>query len=186
MQQVYTIVKFNEVQIELIEMMFCDVLSWEDEFGGMRYVVREDVVVNESKFTVSYVKDQCQIVHLEKVEKRCAKAYTRVKINYFGWVSTPAQVRYDQLFKTFGKVANLVVDDDFCTQELMEFLENHMTCGSNFLSQNSVQLASDSREVEITQMVSILDPTCKKTKGAPRKISKTGPLEKNTKKTKVG
>ncbi|KAL2484747.1 Protein FAR1-RELATED SEQUENCE [Abeliophyllum distichum] len=170
MQQVYTIAKFKEVQTELIGMMFCNVLSWDDEFTGTRYVVREDVVVSEStkrkKFTVVYVKDQCQIV------------------------------RYDQLFKTFGKVANLVVDDDVRTKELMEFLENYMneiviskpsmTCqDSNFLSQNSVQLASDSREVEITHMVPILYPTCKKTKGTPRKIRKKGPLEKNTKKTNV-
>ncbi|KAL2526015.1 Protein FAR1-RELATED SEQUENCE [Abeliophyllum distichum] len=124
------------------------------------------------------------------------RAYKQVKINYFGWVSTPEQVRDDQLFKTFGNVANLVIDDDVRTRELMEFLKNHMnelviskpsmTCSSNLLSQNSVQLASDSREVEITPMSPILYPTCKKHKGHPRKICKKGPLEKTTKKTKVG
>ncbi|KAL2479796.1 Protein FAR1-RELATED SEQUENCE [Abeliophyllum distichum] len=118
-------------------------------------------------------------------------AYTRVKINYFGWVSTPEQVRYDQLFKTFGKVSNLVVENDVRTRDLMDFLENQMNelsiskpsmaCGSNLNSQNSGHLTS----LAITEMGPIFNPTCKKTKDAPKKIQQKGPLEKTTKKTKV-
>ncbi|KAL2474604.1 Protein FAR1-RELATED SEQUENCE 5 [Abeliophyllum distichum] len=172
-QQLYTISKFKEVQSELIGMMFCDVLSSEEEFTG----TREDVKLLLDRFI------------LRRWRRDVQRAYTRVKINYFGWVSTPEQVRYDQLFKTFGKVANMVVDDDVRTRDLMEFLENHMNelfiskpsmpCGSNLLTR-------DCTEVVITKMGPICDPTCKKTNGAPRKIRSKGPLEKANKKTKVG
>ena len=76
------------------------------------------------------------------------RAYIRVKINYSGWVSTPEQVKYDKLQSLFANDANLVVDDEERTHEVMEFFENQMnntsisrqstSCGSNLLSQGSV------------------------------------------------
>jgi len=108
------------------------------------------------------------------------RAYIRVKINYSGWVSTLEQVKYDKLQSLFAKVANLVVDDDERTREVMEFLENQMnntsisrrstSCGSNLLSQGSVQIASDCGKVVRTSSDSILDPYCAKTNGTSRKF----------------
>jgi len=132
---------------------------------------------------------------LRRWRKDVCRAYTRVKINYSGWVSTPEQVKYDKLQSLFAKVANLVVDDDERTREVMEFLENQMnntsisrrstSCGSNCNSQGSVQITSDCGEVVRTSYDPILDPNCAKTKGAPRKLRQKGPLETSTNKRKV-
>ncbi|XP_052178324.1 protein FAR1-RELATED SEQUENCE 5-like [Diospyros lotus] len=54
------------------------------------------------------------------------RAYRRVKINYNGWVTTPKQARYDQLHGLFDEVANLVIDDDERTRNLMELLQNEL------------------------------------------------------------
>ncbi|XP_052169880.1 protein FAR1-RELATED SEQUENCE 4-like isoform X2 [Diospyros lotus] len=131
---------------------------------------------------------------LRRWRKDVRRAYTRVKINYNGWVNTPEQVRYDQLQSLFANVANLVVDDKERTRELMELLENQMndltisrlrtTCGSNLLSQGSVQSASDCGKVARTSSGLILDPHCTKTKGALRKLHQKGPMETSTKKHK--
>jgi len=43
----------------------------------------------------------------------------------------------------------------------------------------------DCGEAAIASSSQIFDPRCLQTKGAPRKLCKKGPLETNTKKTKV-
>jgi len=132
---------------------------------------------------------------LRRWRKDVCRAYTRVKINYNGWVSTPEQVRYDQLQSLSAKVANLVVDDEERTREFTELLENQLnnltisiprtSYGSNLISQGSVQVSSDCFEVAKTLSGPILDPRCTKTKGAPKKLCKKGLVETSTKKRKV-
>ncbi|XP_052178716.1 protein FAR1-RELATED SEQUENCE 1-like [Diospyros lotus] len=105
---------------------------------------------------------------LRRWRRDVCRAYTRVKINYNGWVSTPEQVRYDQLQSLSAKVANLVVDDEERTRKFMELLENQLNnltisiprtnCGSNLLSQGSVQISSDCGKAARTSFGLILDP----------------------------
>ncbi|XP_052198368.1 protein FAR1-RELATED SEQUENCE 5-like [Diospyros lotus] len=159
------------------------------EFRGIlcRHVISVLIRNNVKMIPKSYI--------LRRWRKDVCRAYTRVKINYSGWVSTPEQVKYDKLQSLFAKVANLVVDDEERTREVMEFLENQMnntsisrrsiSSDNNILSQGSVQIAFDCGEVARTSSNPILDPHCAKTKGAPRKLRQKGPLETNTIKRKA-
>ncbi|XP_052172135.1 protein FAR1-RELATED SEQUENCE 1-like [Diospyros lotus] len=78
-----------------------------------------------------------------------SRSYTRVKINYNGWISTLSQLRYDKLCSVFAKLVDLVVDDEDSTQATMEWMESQLTalrksntkpsCGSNIHVEDSVQ-----------------------------------------------
>ncbi|KAL2505205.1 Protein FAR1-RELATED SEQUENCE [Abeliophyllum distichum] len=132
---------------------------------------------------------------LRRWRRDVSRAYTRVKINYDGWITNPGQLRYDRLCLAFAKVADLVADDEERSQEIMEWIECQSTdmtiprskpsCGSNFLSQHSVQMGSLSTECEKNETVQILDPKFCKTKGAHKKLHRKGPLEERAKKPKV-
>ncbi|KAL2484708.1 Protein FAR1-RELATED SEQUENCE [Abeliophyllum distichum] len=111
-----------------------------------------------------------------------------MKINYNGWISTPTQVRYDELCDTFRKVADVVADDEVLTREITEWLEMKMTnmnisknkssCGSNLISGHSqVHDSAERGLVDKNSSVHMLDPKNSKTKGAPKRLRKKGPLE---------
>ncbi|KAL2492850.1 Protein FAR1-RELATED SEQUENCE [Abeliophyllum distichum] len=132
---------------------------------------------------------------LRRWRRDVSRAYTRVKINYDGWITNPGQLRYDRLCLAFAKVADLVADDEERSQQIMEWIECQSTdmsiprskpsCGSNFLSQHSVQIGSLSTECEKNETVQILDPKFCKSKGAPKKLRRKGPLEARAKKPKA-
>jgi len=120
----------------------------------------------------------------------------RVKINYNGWISTPSQLRYDKLCSEFAKVADLVADDEERTRATMEWIQSQLnamsiskvksSCGSRMYSQHNVEEEDPNcGEAATPSSGQIFDPRCSQTKGAPRKLRKKGPLETNTKKTKV-
>ncbi|XP_052181937.1 protein FAR1-RELATED SEQUENCE 9-like [Diospyros lotus] len=132
---------------------------------------------------------------LRRWRRDLSRSYTRVKINYNGWISTPSQLRYDKLCSVFAKIADLVADDEDSTQETMEWMESQLaalrksntkpSCGSNIHVEDSVQEQfPDSGEAATASSVQILDPRCSQTKGAPRKLRKKGPLETSSKKAK--
>ncbi|KAL2462188.1 FAR1-related protein [Abeliophyllum distichum] len=102
-----------------------------------------------------------------------------MKINYNGWISTPAQLRYDELCEIFCKVADVVADDEEHCREIMDWLEmkminlkisnNKSSCGSNLISGHSRVQASTERElVDKDYSVHTLDPKFSKTKGPPK------------------
>lgn len=112
---------------------------------------------------------------LRRWRRDVSRSYTRVKINYNGWISTPSQLRYDKLCSVFAKVADLVADDEDSTQATMEWMESQLTvlrksntkpsCGSNIHVEDSVQEQfPDSGEATTASSVQILDPRCSQTK----------------------
>ncbi|VFQ86402.1 unnamed protein product [Cuscuta campestris] len=63
---------------------------------------------------------------LHRWRRDVQRAYTRVKIDYDGWVCTVQQQRYDDLCKNFQVLANMVVDDEERTNEIMEWMEREL------------------------------------------------------------
>jgi len=112
---------------------------------------------------------------LRQWRRDVSRSYTRVKINYNGWVSTPSQLRYDKLCSVFAKVVDLVADDEDLTQATMEWMESQLTalskssvkpsCGSNIHVEDSVQeQVPDYGETATASSGQILDPRCSQTK----------------------
>ncbi|KAL2465956.1 Protein FAR1-RELATED SEQUENCE [Abeliophyllum distichum] len=100
---------------------------------------------------------------------------------------TPAQLRYDELCETLRKVADVEADDEEHCREITDWLEmkminlkisnNKSSCGSNLISGHSLVQATTEREiVDKDYSVHMLDPKFSKTKGAPKKLRKKGPL----------
>ncbi|XP_075499376.1 protein FAR1-RELATED SEQUENCE 2-like [Primulina tabacum] len=130
---------------------------------------------------------------LRRWRKDVSRLYMRVKINYDGWITTPGQLNYEKLCKAFTDVADLAADNDDETQKLLEWIETKASdlaisklgsgCGRNLISQLSMQVdhVDDATQVSTCK---VLDPKYTKTKGAPKKLRKKGPLEKSSKKSK--
>ncbi|KAL2523851.1 protein FAR1-RELATED SEQUENCE 5-like [Abeliophyllum distichum] len=103
-----------------------------------------------------------------------------MKINYNGWISTLAQVQYDELCDIFGNVADVVVDDEVQTQEIKKWLQlkmndlniskNRSACGSNLISGQGVQLVAELGSVEKESSIHMLDPKRSKANEALRKL----------------
>ncbi|XP_075515863.1 protein FAR1-RELATED SEQUENCE 5-like [Primulina tabacum] len=131
---------------------------------------------------------------LRRWRKDVNRLYMRVKINYNGWITTPGQLNYEKLCKAFTDVAELAADNDDETQKLLKWIETKASdlaisklgsgCGRNLISQLSMQVdhVDDATQVSTCK---VLDPKYTKTKGAPKKLRKKGPLEKSSKKSKV-
>ncbi|XP_052193928.1 protein FAR1-RELATED SEQUENCE 5-like [Diospyros lotus] len=134
---------------------------------------------------------------LRRWRRDASRSYMRVKINYNDWISTPSQLRYDQLCTAFAKVADLVANDEEQTRATMEWIQSQLNAlnrsnantsyGSNIYVQHSVQEQVRScGEATTASSKQIMDPICSQRKGAPRKLRKKGPLETRSKKAKVG
>ncbi|XP_073138452.1 protein FAR1-RELATED SEQUENCE 5-like [Henckelia pumila] len=135
---------------------------------------------------------------LRRWRKDVSRLNMRVKINYNGWITTPGQLNYEKLCEAFTSVADMAADNDEETQKLLEWIESKASdlaisklrsgCVRTLVSPQSMQVQSD--HVDDTTQASIatckvLDPKYTKTKGAPKKLRKKGPLEKCSKKSKV-
>ncbi|KAL2454659.1 Protein FAR1-RELATED SEQUENCE [Abeliophyllum distichum] len=117
---------------------------------------------------------------LRRWRKDVSRTYTMMKINYNGWISTLAQVQYDELCDIFGNVADVVVDDEVQTQEIKKWLQlkmndlniskNRSACGSNLISGQGVQLVTERGSVEKESSIHMLDPKCSKANEALRKL----------------
>lgn len=67
-QRVYTLKKFREVQVELLGMIYCDIIEIRESCMGMdmEFVITEDVEIDtdfrkEMRFTVVFEKDKCEV-----------------------------------------------------------------------------------------------------------------------------
>ncbi|XP_022858879.1 protein FAR-RED IMPAIRED RESPONSE 1-like [Olea europaea var. sylvestris] len=121
------------------------------------------------------------------------RAHTRVRVKYTGLVSTPEQMRYDDMCQAFVEVAGLACTDEVRSRAIMDWIQCqaaelrslNSSCGSNVLSQATTHIASQCTDSQNIIGTSILDPKLSKRKGAPRKLWKKGPLESTSKKVKV-
>ncbi|KAL2539698.1 Protein FAR1-RELATED SEQUENCE [Abeliophyllum distichum] len=115
---------------------------------------------------ITFVPERCT---LRRWKKDVSRTYTRMNINYNGWISTPAQVRYDELCDTFRKVVDVVADDEVLTREITEWLEmkminmniskNKSSCGSSLISGHSqVHDSTERGLVDKNSRVHKLDP----------------------------
>ncbi|XP_052181925.1 uncharacterized protein LOC127794717 [Diospyros lotus] len=188
-QEVYTISKFKEFQDEFTGKMYCEVVSIEEGSLGTKHIVTILIRSGIRSLLDKYI--------LRRWRKDVSRSYTRVKINYNSWISTPSQLRYDKLCSVFAKVADLVADDEDCTKATMEWMKSQLTalsisnakpsCGSNTHVEDNVQeQVPDPGQATIASSGQIFYPKCLQTKGAPRKICKKGLLEMSSKKERKG
>ncbi|XP_022856160.1 protein FAR1-RELATED SEQUENCE 5-like [Olea europaea var. sylvestris] len=63
--------------------------------------------------------------------------YIRVPITYDGWVSTPDQIRYEEMCNAFAKLADIVAHDESRSRGIMEWIEIQ-TNDSSMLKYSSV------------------------------------------------
>ncbi|XP_052198397.1 protein FAR1-RELATED SEQUENCE 4-like [Diospyros lotus] len=196
-QEVYTIAKFKEFQEELTGKIYCSIMSTEEgPLGTSCHMFEFKGIICRHAGTIliqNGVRSILERYILQRWRRDVSRSYMRVKINYNGWISTPSQLRYDQLCSAFAKVA----DDEERTRATMEWIQSQLNAlsisntnpsyGSNIYAQHSVQkqVCSCGETATISSM-QIMDPICSQRKGAPRKLRKKGPLETRTKKAKVG
>ncbi|XP_038722016.1 protein FAR1-RELATED SEQUENCE 6-like [Tripterygium wilfordii] len=114
-QAIYTTSKFKEFQIEVTGMMYCQIISIDGDEMISVYVVARDIVYRE-RGRKRFVK----VHHRRKDVRRC---HTRVKISYDGWITTPEQLRYDNMISAFTKVADLAADDEDHYKNVMNWIE---------------------------------------------------------------
>ncbi|XP_022888998.1 protein FAR1-RELATED SEQUENCE 2-like [Olea europaea var. sylvestris] len=144
-------------------------------------LIRNDVTILPSRYI------------LRRWRRDVSRAHTRVPVNYAGLVSTPGQLRYDNMCQAFSSVADLAADDEVRSRAVMNWIEvikkelmmSPPSTGSNILSHNTFQLPSQGTGSQNTVGGSIGDPKQSKKKGAPKKLRRKSPLETCSKKTKV-
>ncbi|CAH9100909.1 unnamed protein product [Cuscuta epithymum] len=118
------------------------------------------------------------------------RPYTRVKINYDGWITTVQQQRYDKLCKTFEDLANAIADDEEKYKSVMQWMQDQLHKCAGSTTTYSVcgvmtQLPQLHTNVHGEAPGPIQDPKITKRKGAPRKNRIKGPLEKSKKNQKA-
>ncbi|CAH9099441.1 unnamed protein product, partial [Cuscuta europaea] len=118
------------------------------------------------------------------------RAYTRVKINYDGWITIVEQQRFDKLCKTFETLANSIADDEEKCNSVMMWLQRQLEQHDHHPSHSSIcgvmtPLPQSGRNVAKDQPQIIHNPKSSKRKGAPRKNRLKGPLEKGKTNAKV-
>ncbi|XP_022876824.1 protein FAR-RED IMPAIRED RESPONSE 1-like [Olea europaea var. sylvestris] len=139
-------------------------------------LIRNDVTILPNKFI------------LRRWRRDVSRAHTRVAVHYDGLISTPAQMRYDEMCQAFSEVADLVADDEARARAVMEWIkvqvkELILTKSSNGAHRNDVISHGSNSQNHFA--VNVVDPILSKRKGAPRKLRQRGPLESSSKKVKV-
>ncbi|CAH9121917.1 unnamed protein product, partial [Cuscuta epithymum] len=130
---------------------------------------------------------------MQRWRRDIKRGYTRVKINYDGWITTKEQQRFDKLCTTFERLANSVADDDEHYERVLKWLEGELKKCNMSNARSSIcgvmtQL-TDTPPIQVIGVnaqtsVPIEDPNRTKRKGAPRKTRQKGPIEKGKKKAK--
>lgn len=108
------------------------------------------------------------------------RPYTRVPINYDGWISTPDQVRYEKLCFAFTKLFDLVAHNEEQCKDISEWIESRTVMATS----KSNQVGSQYFEAGNIAVGDILDPKSSRTKGAPKKLRRKGHFEATLRKTK--
>lgn len=122
---------------------------------------------------------------LRRWKRDVSRAYTRVVVHYDGLVSTPAQLTYDRMCKSFATLANMTTDDNEETRSIIEWIEKKTTTvmttrssgGSNVLPSRVVQVVVDCSSAHTPSSDNMQDTTCSKRKGTPKKLRKKSALE---------
>lgn len=131
---------------------------------------------------------------LRRWRKDVSRAHTRVTVNYDGLVSTPEQLRYGDMYRAFEEVADLAADDEGRACVIMEWIKlqrqdlmmsKKSGTGSNAISKHSFDNTDQCTDFQHHDSVTIRDPVGSRTKGAPKKLRRKGPLESSSKKGKV-
>ncbi|CAH9114861.1 unnamed protein product [Cuscuta europaea] len=68
-----------------------------------------------------------EVYLLKRWRKDVKRAYTNVKINYDGWITTVEKERFRKLCKTFESLANMIADDDEKYQSVLLWLESQLS-----------------------------------------------------------
>ncbi|XP_022889129.1 protein FAR1-RELATED SEQUENCE 5-like [Olea europaea var. sylvestris] len=124
-QSVYTISKFREVQDEFKGKVHCDIISATEGFSRTTYEVREDVmgIICRHAIAVLIRNDVTRLPEkytLRRWRRDISRAHAMIAVNYDGLVSTPGQLRYDEMCKAFSQVADLAADDEVRTRAIMD------------------------------------------------------------------
>ncbi|CAA2977483.1 FAR1-RELATED SEQUENCE 5-like [Olea europaea subsp. europaea] len=133
------------------------------------------------------IQNQVKLVPKKYILKRWRRdvnrPYVRVPISYDGWISTPDQVRYEQMCNAFTKLADMVAHDESWLKDIIEWIEYQTVESSTLKSRTEVSVGLDGA----TQCTSgaILDPKYSKSKGAPKKLCQKGHFETSSKKSKT-
>ncbi|XP_022892025.1 protein FAR-RED IMPAIRED RESPONSE 1-like [Olea europaea var. sylvestris] len=125
---------------------------------------------------------------LRRWRRDVSRAHTRVAVNYDGLVSTPEQLRYDDMCRAFSEVTDLTANDDGWTCTIMDRIKSQASDLRMSISsirnagrlQNMTNMGSTCNDSLNTSTTSILDPVSSSRKGAPTKRRRKGPLEKVT------
>jgi len=105
-----------------------------------------------------------------------SRAHTRVDVNYAGMVSTPGQLRYDEMCQAFATVADVAADGEGRHRVIMDWIqlqnkELRLT-KSSFGSSNNLQCVASQTQSKGT----VRDPISSKTKGAPKTKTEKRPI----------
>ncbi|XP_022871194.1 protein FAR1-RELATED SEQUENCE 9-like [Olea europaea var. sylvestris] len=107
---------------------------------------------------------------LRRWRKDVSRAHTRVVVHYDGLVTTPAQMRYDDMRYSFAAVANLAADNEGKYRVIMDWIQLQKK-----------ELSS----TKFDRSGIVRDPKTSKRKGAPRTKRRKGPLEARSNKSKT-
>ncbi|XP_022886905.1 protein FAR1-RELATED SEQUENCE 2-like [Olea europaea var. sylvestris] len=110
-QALYTLSKFREVQVEFTGKVYCDLMSvLEGHMGTMHEgIMCRHAIVILIRNEVSVMPDR---YILRRWRRDISRAHTRVAVNYDSLVSTPTQLRYDEMCKTFASTVDLAANDE--------------------------------------------------------------------------
>ncbi|VFQ69297.1 unnamed protein product [Cuscuta campestris] len=120
---------------------------------------------------------------LEQWRRDVKQAYTRVKVDYDGWICTVEQQRYDDLCNSFRALANKVVYDEYRTKEIMDWIQKEMSVEAK-RTQNPSKGVQEIPE-HTTSTALVLDPIIGTRKGAPRRSRLKSNREKNFQKKTI-
>ncbi|XP_022883710.1 protein FAR-RED IMPAIRED RESPONSE 1-like [Olea europaea var. sylvestris] len=128
-QSVYTIVMFKEFQdqftgkTKIIKVCF---RRDECEFECSCHLFEFRGIICKHAVTI-LIHNQVNLVPEKYILKRWRrdvnKLYIRVPITYDGWISTPDQVRYEQMCNVFSKLEDLVAHDESRSRGSLDWIE---------------------------------------------------------------
>ncbi|KAL6500658.1 hypothetical protein OROHE_025455 [Orobanche hederae] len=128
--------------------------------------------------------------YISKMEEQCQREYMRAKVYYAGLAPTASQDRYDDLCRKFSGLADIVADDEAECGDLKEWITSRkagvtLNNGRSRHASNHVGHGNGHEELDTGAGPHIKDPKYVKSKGAPRRVRRKGPLENGYKNQKA-
>ncbi|XP_022855422.1 protein FAR-RED IMPAIRED RESPONSE 1-like [Olea europaea var. sylvestris] len=126
---------------------------------------------------------------LRRWRRDVSRALTRVAAKYADLSSSPTQLRYDKLCRSFTLLACKVVGDDKQSRQVMEWIEckegtvtTRLIRRNNNISRQPFQTMLDNRVSQHSGKGSVQDSKWSNRKGAPKKLQRKSYLEPKSKK----